>query len=55
MLNICTNNGKNQKSCREVYEYASRTGPLSPRLELPTSPVKNAKYCKKMNIPTPEE
>uniref|UniRef100_A0A183BJI0 [histone H3]-lysine(27) N-trimethyltransferase n=1 Tax=Globodera pallida TaxID=36090 RepID=A0A183BJI0_GLOPA len=37
-----------KKTCQEVHEYACRAGPQSPRLEMPSSPVKNAK-CRKNN------
>ncbi|KAI1711611.1 SET domain-containing protein [Ditylenchus destructor] len=40
VLNICSSR---KKTCRELYEYACRTAPLSPRLELVPSPVKNGK------------
>uniref|UniRef100_A0A6V7VSD2 [histone H3]-lysine(27) N-trimethyltransferase n=1 Tax=Meloidogyne enterolobii TaxID=390850 RepID=A0A6V7VSD2_MELEN len=45
MLNVCTNLS-NKKTCIEIYDYAARAGPLSPRLELATSPIKNSKYRK---------
>jgi len=42
MLNVCT---RNKKTCREVYEYACRKAPISPRLELQESPSRNK--CRK--------
>lgn len=47
MLNMCiTSPNESKKTCRDVYEYASRAGPLSPTLDLPASPVKSTK-CRK--------
>uniref|UniRef100_A0A915D781 [histone H3]-lysine(27) N-trimethyltransferase n=1 Tax=Ditylenchus dipsaci TaxID=166011 RepID=A0A915D781_9BILA len=40
VLNMCS---EKKKSCRELYDYACRTAPMSPRLELVQSPVKTAK------------
>lgn len=34
---------KNRRTCRQIYEYGCRTAPLSPRMDLQPSPVKNGK------------
>jgi len=42
VLSMCCSD-EVKKTCQQVYEYASRTAPLSPRLEMLPSPTKNAK------------
>lgn len=37
---MCTRGPNNKKTCREVYDYACRKGPLSPRLDFHPTPVK---------------
>lgn len=41
VFNMCS---QHKRTCRELYEYACRTTPLSPRLDFVSSPVKTGKY-----------